>query len=43
MSTITPATTFPTSSSGTFPNANYTTSPTYSGTFIPAIWSAKLN
>lgn len=43
MSTITPATTFPTSSSGTFPNANYTTNPTYSGTFIPAIWSAKLN
>lgn len=43
MSTITPATVFATSSSSTFPNANFTTSPTYSGTFIPTIWSAKLN
>lgn len=43
MSTITPATVFATSSSGTFPNANFTTSPTYSGTFIPTLWSSKLN
>lgn len=43
MATITPATVFSTSSSGTFPNANFTTNPTYSGTFIPTIWSAKLN
>lgn len=31
------------SSSGTFPNANFTTSPAYSGTFIPTLWSGKLN
>lgn len=43
MTTITAATTFATSSSSTFPNANFTASPTYSGTFIPTIWSAKLN
>lgn len=35
--------TFPTSSSGIAPNINYTTNPTYSGTFIPSVWSAKLN
>lgn len=43
MATVTPATVYSTSSSGTFPNANFTTSPTYSGTFIPTIWSAKMN
>ena len=43
MSTITPATVFATSSNGTFPNSNFTTNPTYSGTFIPTIWSSKLN
>ena len=43
MSTITPASVFATSSNGTFPNANFTTSPTYSGTFIPTVWAAKLN
>ncbi len=31
------------SSNGTFPNANFTTSPAYSGTFIPSLWSGKLN
>jgi hypothetical protein len=36
MSTITPATTYATSGS-------FTTSPTYSGTFIPTLWSSKLN
>jgi hypothetical protein len=36
MSTITPAATFPVA-------APFNTSPAYSGTFIPAIWSAKLN
>lgn len=34
---------YPVSSSGTAPNVNYTTNPTYSGTFIPSVWSAKLN
>lgn len=34
---------YPVSSSGTAPNVNYTTSPAYSGTFIPSVWSAKLN
>lgn len=43
MATITPATTFPTSNSSTFPNADFTVSPTYSGTFIPTLWSSKLN
>lgn len=36
MSTITPAATFPVA-------APFNTTPSYSGTFIPAIWSAKLN
>lgn len=36
MSTITAAATFPVA-------APYNTTPAYSGTFIPAIWSAKLN
>lgn len=31
------------SSNGTFPNANFTTSPAYSGSFIPTLWSGKLN
>ena len=43
MATLTPATVYPTSSNGTFPNANFTTNPTYSGTFIPTLWSSKLN
>jgi hypothetical protein len=32
-----------TSSSSTFPAYNFTTSPTYTGTFIPTLWSGKLN
>lgn len=36
MSTITPAATYPVSGA-------FATNPAYSGTFIPAIWSAKLN
>jgi hypothetical protein len=36
MSTITPAATFPVA-------APFNTNPAYSGTFIPAIWSAKMN
>lgn len=36
MSTITPAATFPVASP-------FNTTPAYSGTFIPAIWSAKMN
>lgn len=36
MSTITPAATFPVASP-------FNTSPSYSGTFIPTLWSAKLN
>lgn len=36
MSTITPAATFPVASP-------FNTNPAYSGTFIPAIWSAKMN
>lgn len=36
MSTITPAATFPVASP-------FNVSPSYSGTFIPAVWSAKLN
>ncbi len=36
MTTVTPAATFPVSGS-------FATSPSYSGTFIPVIWSAKLN
>lgn len=43
MTTITPATTLSTSNSSTFPDADFTVSPTYSGTFIPTLWSAKLN
>jgi hypothetical protein len=31
------------SNSSTFPNANFTTTPAYAGTFIPALWSGKLN
>ena len=31
------------SSSGTFPNANFTTSPAYTATFIPQLWAGKLN
>ena len=34
---------YPVSSSGTFPNANFTTNPAYSGSFIPTVWSAKIN
>ncbi len=33
---------YPVSSSGTFPAANYSAA-NYSGTFIPSVWSAKLN
>ena len=36
MSTITPAVTFPVA-------APFNTTPAYSGTFIPAVWSAKMN
>lgn len=36
MSTITPAATFPVA-------APFNTTPSYSGTFIPAVWSAKMN
>ena len=36
MSTITPAATFPVASP-------FNTNPAYSGTFIPAVWSAKMN
>lgn len=36
MSTITPAANFPV-------NAPFNTNPAYSGTFIPAVWSGKLN
>lgn len=36
MTTVTPAATFPVSGS-------FATTPSYSGTFIPVIWSAKLN
>ena len=36
MSTITPAATFPVA-------APFNTNPSYSGTFIPAVWSSKLN
>lgn len=36
MSTITPAATFPVA-------APFNTTPPYSGTFIPAVWSAKMN
>jgi len=43
MATMTPATTFATSNSATFPDADFTVSPTYSGTFIPTLWSSKLN
>ena len=44
MTTITAAATFPVSgSNGTTSRSNFTTTPSYSGTFIPAIWSAKLN
>ena len=34
---------YPVSASGAGNAVNYTTSPAYSGTFIPAVWSAKLN
>jgi hypothetical protein len=34
---------FAVSSSGSSGNTNFTTSPAYSGTFIPSVWSAKLN
>lgn len=44
MTTITAAATFPVSgSNGTTTGSNLNTTPAYSGTFIPAIWSAKLN
>lgn len=44
MSTITPAVVFPVSASnGQITGSNYNTSPSYSGTFIPTVWSAKLN
>lgn len=36
MATITPAATFPVTGS-------FNTTPPYSGTFIPTLWSAKLN
>lgn len=36
MATITPAMVYPTTGA-------YTTDPDYSGTFIPALWSKKLN
>jgi len=34
---------YPISASGAGNNVNYTTSPAYSGTFIPSVWAAKLN
>jgi hypothetical protein len=44
MSTITPAVTFPVSgTNGQITGSNYNTTPSYSGTFIPPVWSAKLN
>jgi hypothetical protein len=43
MATVTAGALYPVSSSGTFPNANFTTNPAYSGTFIPTVWSGKLN
>lgn len=44
MSTITPAAVFPTgSTNGATSGTHFTKSPTYSGTFIPTVWSAKMN
>ena len=44
MSTITAAVTTPVSgTNGTLTGSNYNTTPSYSGTFIPTLWSAKLN
>jgi hypothetical protein len=44
MSTVTPGVTLAVSgSNGSTTGSNFNTSPAYSGTFIPAIWSAKLN
>lgn len=44
MSGITAAVTMPVSgTNGTISGSNFNTTPSYSGTFIPAIWSAKLN
>jgi len=44
MSTITPAAVYPVSgSNGSTTGSNYNTSPSASGTFIPSLWSAKLN
>lgn len=34
---------YPVSDGSTTGSINYTTNPTYSGTFIPSVWSAKLN
>lgn len=45
MSTITPAAVFPINSAtnGATTGTKFSTSPSYSGTFIPTIWSSKLN
>lgn len=44
MSTITAAAVTPISgTNGTTTGSNFNTTPAYSGTFIPAIWSAKMN
>lgn len=44
MTTITPAVTYPVSgTNGQITGSNYNTLPSHSGTFIPAIWSAKMN
>ena len=44
MSTITPAVVMPVSgSNGAITGSNYNTTPSASGTFIPTVWSAKLN
>lgn len=44
MSTITPGVVIPVSgSNGSISGSNFNTTPSYSGTFIPTIWSGKLN
>jgi hypothetical protein len=46
MTTITPGATFPVAGSGTtppiYPTGSLSPNPTYSGTFIPVLWSTKL-
>jgi hypothetical protein len=44
MSTITPAAVYAVSgSNATITGSNYNTTPSYSGTFIPTLWSSKMN